>query len=100
MKSGIDPQEQALKDKKIPGAPGWGSEAVGWWGKINTTIKGNHVEGPYETVPGNYMAFYDNVYEALREGKPLAVRAEESRDVIHLIETCQESNRRRCAIKI
>ena len=100
LKSGIDPQEQALKDKEIPGSPGWGSEAVEWWGKINTTIEGNHVEGPYETVPGNYLAFYDNVYGALREGKPLAVRAEESRNVIQLIEACQESNRRRCAIKI
>lgn len=100
LKSGIDPQEQALKDKKIPGSAGWGSENREWWGKLNTTVGGKNVVGPYETVPGNYLSFYDNVYEALREGKPLSVKASEARDVIRLIEACQESSRTRRAVKI
>ena len=100
IKAGIDPQEQALKDKKIPGTQNWGAEAKEWWGKLNTSVDGEHVEGPYETVPGNYLSFYNNVFEALREGKPLAVKAGEARDVIRLIEACQESNRTRCAVKI
>lgn len=100
LKSGIDPQEQALKDKKVPGSAGWGSENREWWGKLNTTAGGKNVEGPYETVPGNYLSFYNNVYEALREGKPLAVKASEARDVILLIEACQESSRTRRAVKI
>jgi scyllo-inositol 2-dehydrogenase (NADP+) len=100
IKGGIDPQEQALKDKKIPGTPGWGSESAEWWGKLNTTVDGKHVEGPFETVPGNYLSFYNNLYEAIREGRPLAVKPEESRKVIQLIESCQESNRNRSAVKI
>lgn len=100
LKSGIDPQEQDLKDKKIPGSPGWGSEQRQWWGKLNTTVDGKDVAGPYETVPGNYLSFYNNVYGALREGKPLAVKASEARAVIRLIEASQESSRTRRAVKI
>jgi scyllo-inositol 2-dehydrogenase (NADP+) len=100
VKSGIDPQEQALKDKKIPGGAGWGAESREWWGKLNTTIDGKHLEGPFETVPGNYLGFYNNFYDTLRQGGTLAVKAEEGRKVIELIEACQESNTNKCAVKI
>lgn len=100
VKFGIDPQEQALKEKQIPGGEKWGAESEKWWGKLNTTIDGKHVEGPYETVPGNYLAFYDNFYDAVRADKPLAVQPAEARDVIRLIEASHESNRIRAAVQI
>ena len=100
MKYGIDPQEQALKEGKIPGAPGWGAEDKLHWGKLNTTLQGVHIEGAIETLPGNYLAFYQNVFEAIRENKPLAVKPEESRDVIRLIEACYESNEKKQAINL
>jgi predicted dehydrogenase len=99
IKYGIDPQEQALKDGNIPGAPGWGSEGKEFWGKLNTTIDGLHFEGLIETVSGNYTEFYNNVYSAVRDNGPLAVKPEESRDVIRLIEACYESHRLRKAVK-
>ena len=99
-KYGTDLQEQALKDGGIPGSPGWAVEGKAWWGKLNTTIGGAHVEGNIETVPGNYPGFYKNVYEAIRESKPLEVKPEEARDVIKLIEACYESNRLHQAIKL
>jgi scyllo-inositol 2-dehydrogenase (NADP+) len=88
-----------LKEGKLPGI-NWGLEEKRWWGKLNTTIDGKQVEQQVETLPGNYPAFYENVYEAIREGKPLAVKPEESRDVIRLIEMCEESNKLRKAIKV
>jgi predicted dehydrogenase len=97
--SGIDPQEQALKEKKIPGSPGWGTHDKEYWGKLNTTVNGLHVEGKVETIPGNYLGFYQNLYAVLREGKPLAVKPEQARDVIVLIEAAYESNRQRKSIK-
>lgn len=97
--SGIDPQEQALKEKKIPGSAGWGTHDKEAWGKLNSTIHGLHVEGKIETISGNYMAFYRNLYEVIRGGKPLAVKPEQARDVIVLIEAAYESNRQRRAIK-
>jgi scyllo-inositol 2-dehydrogenase (NADP+) len=100
IKYGIDPQEQALKDGKTPGMTGWGTEGKEWWGKINSTINGLHVEGLIETVPGNYTQFYKSLYESIRNGKPLSVKPEESKDVIRLIEACYESNQSRKAVKI
>ena len=97
--SGIDPQEQALKEKKIPGSAGWGTHDKESWGKLNSTVNGLHVEGKLETIPGNYMAFYQNLYEVIREGKSLDVKPEQARDVITLIEAAYESNRQRRAIK-
>jgi scyllo-inositol 2-dehydrogenase (NADP+) len=99
-KAGIDPQEQALKDKRMPDTPGWGTESKEWWGKLNTTVGGKDFQGPFETVPGNYLGFYNNFYEAVREGRSLAVEAEEGKKVIQLIEACQESNSTKCAVKI
>lgn len=100
VKYGLDPQEQHLKEGKIPGTTGWGQESKEFWGKINSSINGLHVEGTIETAPGNYLAFYQNVYEAIREGKPLAVKHQESLQLIQLIEACQESNRLHQAVKI
>ncbi len=97
---GIDPQEQALKEKKTPGSAGWGTYEKDCWGKFNTTINGVHVEGRIETIPGNYMGFYQDLYESIREGKEPAVKAEQARDVIVLIEAAYESNRQRRAISI
>jgi scyllo-inositol 2-dehydrogenase (NADP+) len=99
-KYGTDLQEQALKGGGIPGSPGWAVEDKAMWGKLNTTIGGVHIEGNIETTPGNYLGFYQNVYEAIREGKPLAVKPEEASDVIKLIEACYKSNQLHKAVKI
>jgi scyllo-inositol 2-dehydrogenase (NADP+) len=99
VKFGIDPQEQNLKEGKVPDSE-WGREDKKWWGRLNTTMDGVQVENQIETLRGNYPGFYQNVYEAIREGKSLAVKPEESRNVIRLIEMCYESNQLRKAIKI
>ena len=100
VKYGIDPQEQALKDGKIPGTPGWGTEGKDLWGKLNTTVGGLHLEGSVETIAGDYTQFYKSVHDSIRNDKPLAVKPEESRNVIRLIEACYESNSARKAVKI
>jgi len=100
VKYGIDPQEQDLKDEKIPNGINWGQEDQQWWGKLNTVINGEHIQKRIETLPGNYMEFYDNLYHAIRFQKTLAVKAEEAREVIRLIELCYESNRLKKAIAV
>ena len=100
VKYGIDPQEQALKEKRIPGSEGWGRESEETWGKLNTTLQQQHFVGKLETVPGNYLYFYDNVYQAIRERASLHVKPEQSRQVIQLIEASYESDRLGKAIKL
>jgi scyllo-inositol 2-dehydrogenase (NADP+) len=98
IKYGIDPQEQALKDKKMPGTTGWGTESKESWGRLNTTVNGLNYTGQIETIAGNYLAFYDQLYETIEYNKPVPVKPEESRDVIRLIEACIESNKVKKAV--
>ena len=87
-----DPQEEALKSGVLPDSEAWGEEPESAWGKINTEFNGDRLEEAYPTLPGNYMAFYDNVYEAIRLNVPIVVTPEQARDVIRIIEAAYESS--------
>ena len=92
LKWGLDPQEDALKAGGIPGSTGWGSEPEAAWGVLNSDMGGIHVKGKVETIPGNYMAFYDNIYDHIVEGKSLVVKAEQAADTIKIIRAVYMSN--------
>lgn len=98
IKHGIDPQEQALKDGQLPGSPGWGIEPEQDWGTLNTRLNALHYKGKIETLPGNYLEFYDNIYSAIREKKQLAVTAQQALNVIKIIESVLQSSRERKTI--
>ena len=91
LKYGIDPQEAALKAGLLPTTPNWGTEKEEDYGRLNTQINGLHVQGTVETIPGNYSFYYQNIYEAIREEKPLAVKPEESMLGIRIIEAAMQS---------
>ena len=93
IKYGLDPQEDALKAGAVPGGNGWGVEPESQWGMINTEVKGLHITGEVTSEAGNYLLFYDNVYEAIRQKKPLKVKPEEAMDVIRVIERAMESSK-------
>jgi scyllo-inositol 2-dehydrogenase (NADP+) len=92
VKYGIDPQEQALKEGKVPGGAGWGTEPRAQWGKLNSNIGGLHVEGLLETIPGNYLSYYENIYQAIRNSAKLEVTPDQPAQVIRMIEACYRSN--------
>lgn len=88
LKYGIDPQEELLKEGHDPYIPGWGKESESQWGILNTDIDDLHYKGKIETLPGNYAAFYDNIYEAVRNRASLFVKPEESLNTIRIINEC------------
>ena len=90
---GLDRQEADLKAGISPNSANWGEEPESSWGKINTTFQGEELLGTIKTIPGNYLAYYDNIYEAIRNNQPLQVTAEQARDVIRIIEAAYESSR-------
>lgn len=94
VKYGLDPQEQALKDKRDPRSPDWGAESESTWGTLTTTTEVRKIP----TLPGNYAAFYKNVCAAIRKGAGLSVSAEQGARVIQLIEACQQSAREKRAV--
>ncbi len=86
VKSGLDPQEEALKKGVVPGSKGWGEDNPAFHGILNTGIGGQEIRETYPTLPGSYLSYYDNIYEHLVNGSALSVKPEESRDVIRIIE--------------
>ncbi len=93
LKYGIDPQEEMLNQGGNPSMPNWGKEDGAHWGLLNTDINGMHIRGKVETIAGNYAAYYDNIYDVIRNHVELEVRPEQALNVIHLIEAAMESSR-------
>jgi scyllo-inositol 2-dehydrogenase (NADP+) len=91
IKYGIDPQEACLKQGMMPDAEEWGEDDPEFYGLLNTEMNGQQFYGNIKTEPGNYMGFYDNVHEVLRNGTAQAVLPEEARNVIRIIELAFES---------
>ena len=91
LKWGLDPQEDELKKGTLPNAPGWGAEPEAEWGLLNTTLGGLHLKGRVETVPGNYPAFYANLYDVLTAGADLAVKPGEALLAMQVIGAVFES---------
>jgi len=87
IKYGIDPQEAALKEGQMPNTKDWGKEKKENWGTIN--INGNN--NKIETIAGNYMGFYDNVYDAIVNDKEIFIKPEEAKDVIKIIEMAKDN---------
>jgi len=90
-KWGLDPQEDALKQGIKPDVPRWGEEDEANYGHIHTEQNGLVFKGRISSLAGNYMDYYQNIYEAIREGVPLAVPAEEGRDVMRVIDMAERS---------
>lgn len=87
----IDPQEEDLKNGGDPSAPDWGKEPESHRGLIHTEINGKVIREHYDTIPGNYNLFYNNLYDVIREGSSLLVKPEEARNVIRIIEAAYRS---------
>ncbi len=100
LKYGIDPQEDALKKGESPLNVDWGKENAEMWGTLNTDKRGLHYVGKLQTIPGNYMAFYDNIFDTIVNGKELAVKPEEAINVINVIEAALESHKHKKIISL
>lgn len=98
VKHGFDPQEEALKRGLTPAEPHWGEEPRERWGTLNTQIEGLHVEGPFETIAGCYQAYYENIVAAIAGRAELAVRPEEAKHTIRMIELALESSEQKCTV--
>jgi len=93
LKWGTDPQEQDLKDGKLPGEAGWGKEHDDQWGLLNNLEKGKAFRGKIETIPGNYQKYYDSLYKAIREGGEVPVKPEDAALGIRIINAAFQSMR-------
>jgi predicted dehydrogenase len=85
-------QEEMLQEGKIPGTPGWGTEPDSERGLLHTEKDGREIREYIESEQGNYNEYYDGIYEAIRNNKPLPVTAGDGVQVIEIIEAAYRSN--------
>jgi predicted dehydrogenase len=90
LKYGIDPQEERLKKNPIVTSD-LGKESEEYWGIINTDINNLHVRGKVETIDGCYMAYYNQIYDALCGKSTIPVPAEDGLLVIKVAEAALKS---------
>jgi predicted dehydrogenase len=100
VKRGFDKQEELLKTGAIPDTPDWGMETEDEWGEINAEINGKVFKSKYPGRRGNYMYFYESVYQHLRHGQPLPTAAKNVLPSIRVIEAAFESAAKRKVISM
>ena len=59
---------------------------------LHTEKDGQILKERTPTLQGNYMTYYDGIYQALRHQKPVPIAAEDGMLVIKIIEACLQSN--------
>jgi scyllo-inositol 2-dehydrogenase (NADP+) len=92
IKHRTDVQEISLQANMKPNAPEYGIEPEGQTGLLHTEINGKIVKEYVTSERGNYMEYYNGIYDALNSSKPLPVSAKEALNVIKIIEVANLSN--------
>lgn len=91
LKSRTDVQETDLLSGKIPNTADWGTEPESEKGLLHTEKNGIIIRENVPSLQGNYYDYYDEVYQALTEDKPMPVTAEDGINVMRIIEAAVQS---------
>ncbi|WP_445736634.1 Gfo/Idh/MocA family oxidoreductase [Mariniflexile sp.] len=100
IKTKADVQEQELQSGKLPNSKDWGTESTKDQGLLHTEIDGKIIKEYIPTLKGDYMEFYNGMYDALRHNKQVPVSAEEGMNVIKIIEAALKSDKERKVIEL
>jgi len=96
VKWGLDVQEDALRAGAGPRDPGFGEEPREAWGTLGTDDDSR----PVETERGRYVAFYEGVERAIREGSRPPVPLEAGVATLDVIEAARRSAAERTVIAL
>lgn len=100
VKYGIDPQEDDMIAGGHPLDQGWGMEEPEDWGVLNARINGLDFRGEIETLPGNYMGFYDNVAAVINGAAEIAMSPAEAMGTVAIIEAAFASHEQKRTIEL
>ena len=100
IKSKADIQEAELQAGKIPGSKDWGAEPDKEKGLLHTEKDGKIIREQIPTLNGDYMEYYEGIYQALRNNGLVPVTGTEGMDVIRVIEAALKSNREKKVIDL
>lgn len=100
LKHRADVQEAALQAGKSVDTENWGIEPDEKQGFLHTESDDGIIKSSIPTLVGNYGDFYAGIYEAIRNGAPLPVTAEEGLHVIKVIEAALESHQHQTVVRL
>ncbi len=100
VKYGLDSQEAQLRKGDKPGSRGFGIEPASQRGILNTVLPGKEFRGRYKTLPGNYMAFFDNIYDVIVHKAETVVKPEDALLNIRIIEAARQSEKEKKIIQL
>jgi len=91
LKYDLDPQEAALKRGERPPSQHWGQESDNLHGVLTLCSGASQTPEAVATLPGNYLAFYENVRDAILGDAPLIVTPAQALHVMQLIDLSHKS---------
>jgi predicted dehydrogenase len=100
LKSRADVQEASLLKGIKPNAEGYGIEPANEQGILHTEKSGVIVRERITSLPGNYMGYFDDVYNALTKNQPVLVNADAGVDVMKIIEGAYQSHSKKEVVKL
>lgn len=100
IKSKADVQEKELQEGKIPGSDNWGIEPEHEKGLLHTEKNGIIIREYVPSLNGNYMEYYDGIYEAIRNNTSVPVSGTDGMYVIKVIEAAIKSNKEKKRINL
>lgn len=100
IKSKADIQERELQAGKIPGTQDWGIEPAQEQGILHTEKEGQISREYIPTLQGNYMDYYDAIFDAIRFKKAVPVSGIEAMNVIKIVEAALKSHNEKKVIDL
>lgn len=100
VKYGLDVQEENLDKGAIPNTNDWGQEPESIWGTIHTEFEGVKIQGKVESENGDYREYFINLRDAILGKAELAVKPEEARNVIRIIELAFQSSKEKRTLEV
>lgn len=100
IKSRADVQEAALQAGADPGVAAWGTESETERGLLHTEKDGKILNERVPTLTGNYIEFYDALYNAIRNNQPGPVQAEDALQIVRIIEAAHQSSKEKRVIPL
>lgn len=100
LKTRGDVQEATLQAGRKPTGADWGAELDQDRGILHTEINGTVVKEVVESLPGNYMAYYEGVYQSIANNQPPPVTADDGIMVMRIIEAAFRSDREKKVIEL
>lgn len=88
-----DLQESMLLKGAVPSLQSWCPAPDVPDGFLHTTIDGKDIREQRTAAPGNYMDYFEDVYQAITNGAPNPVPGEDGVKVIRILEAAKQSAR-------